>query len=193
VQMNQKCMTGDSHEARYAFYDKNKDARNNGWVWFHRGLTLDGITGFYRDHFQAHLGNGVPDGAGFACSGDSLILYRYFPAGKDDRGRDHWVLLLAWLPANIHPMDALRKLDGDVFKHVESDKETMPPQLSDFDYRPDCVKLMYDGYALEVDSHDRGREYIEKVGKCGAVDIVFYREKANGRAVIKTQKKTKDL
>lgn len=189
MQMDPKCMTGESGEPRYAFYDKNKDQRNNGWVWFHRGLSLESISGFYRDHFQACFGNGVPDGKGFVCFGDSLVLYQYFPAGKDDRGREHWVLLLAWLPANVPPSDALKGLEDGVFRHVQADKETMPPQLSDFDYRPECVKLMYDGFELEVESHEKGREYVRRINDRGAVVISFYRERPSGKAFIKTQKK----
>lgn len=191
MQVNPKCMTGESRKVHYAFYDKNKDSRNNGWVWFHRGLSLEAINGFYRDHLQAYFGNGIPDGKGFASAADSLVLYRYFPAGKDDRGRDHWVLLLAWLPSDTPHSDALEALEDGVFKHIERDKETIPPQLSDFDYRPDCIKLMFEGCDLEVESHDKGREYIQRIGDCGAVSVVFYREKPNGKALIRTQKTNK--
>jgi hypothetical protein len=191
MQANPKCTTGESQNPRYAFYDKNKDASNNGWVWFHRDLNIEVVSGFYRDQLQLHLGNGIPDGQGFVSAGESLVVYRYFPAGKDDRGRDHWVLLLAWLPPDTAHAAALKTLENEVFKHVETDIVNIPPQLSDFDYRKDCVKLMFDGGQLEVDSHKTGRDYIEKIIHCGAVNIFFYREKPNGKALICTQKKAK--
>ena len=185
MQVNQKCTTG---EPRYAFYDKSKDAKNNGWVWFHRDLLLDDIIKFYRDHFQAYFGNGVPDGRGFVCFGDSLVLYQYSPAGKDDKARDHWVLLLAGLPEIRQTSDAWTVLENGIFQHVKSGKDTVPEQLSVFDYQSEIVKLTYGG-AKAVVTSDKARSYIQEIENRGAVNIIFYREKPNGEAIIETQKK----
>lgn len=185
--VDQECTTGELPE-RYAFYDKNQDARNNGWVWYHRELPLDKIVRFYRDHFLTYFRDGV-GGSGFVRFEDSLVLYQVFPADKDNKGRDHWVLLLAWLPANVEIYEVWKVLNNGVFRHVESDKKTLPEQLSIFDYDHDFVKLMYDGAKLDVPS-DKGRLYIEKIRHRGAVDITFYWEKPNGEATIETQKQT---
>ena len=189
MQVNPKCTTGEPPEPRYAFYDKSKEEKNNGWIWFHRDLVLDNIIKFYRDDFLAHFKDGVADGRGFVCFGDSLVLYQYSPAGKDDRGRDHWVLLLAWLPEIRQTSDAWTVLENGIFQHVASDKDTMPEQLSVFDYHSEIVKLTYAGAAAVVPS-DKGRLYIQEIKKRGAVNVIFYREKPNGEAIIKTQKRS---
>lgn len=189
MQVNPKCTNGEPPEPRYAFYDKSKDAKNNGWVWFHRDLVLDNIIKFYRDDFQAHFGNGVPDGRGFICVGDSLVLYQYSPAGKDDKARDHWVLLLAWLPEIKEASDAWNILENGVFKHVASGKDPVPELLSVFDYQSEIVKLTYAGAAAVVPS-DKGRLYIQEIKNRGAVNVIFYREMPNGEAIIKTQKRS---
>ena len=189
MQVNQKCTTGEPSEPRYAFYDKSKDAKNNGWVWFHRDLLLDDIINFYQDHFKAYFGNGVPDGKGFVCFGDSLVLYQYSPAGKDDKARDHWVLLLAWLPEIKQTSDELNVLENEVFQHVASGKDSVPELLSVFDYQSEIVKLTYAGAEAVVPS-DKGRQYIQEIKKRGAVNVIFYREKPNGEAIIKTQKRS---
>lgn len=186
MQVNQKCTTG---EPRYAFYDKSKDAKNNGWVWFHRELLLDDIVKFYRDHFQAHFGNNVPAGRGFIPFGDFLVLYQYSPAGKDDKGRDHWVLLMAWLPANVQIPETWKVLDSEIFQHVAKGKFTLPDQLSEFDYQPEIVKLTYAGAKIAVPT-EKGRLYIENIRERGAVDVTFYWEKSNGEAIIETKKKS---
>lgn len=189
MQVNPKCTTGEPPEARYAFYDKSKDAKNNGWVWFHRDLVLDNIIKFYRDHVSARFGDGVPDGRGFICVGDSLVLYQYSRAGKDDKARDHWVLLLAWLPVIKEPLDALNVLENEVFKHVASGKDPVPEVLSVFDYQSEIVKLTYAGAKAVVRS-DKARLYIQEIKNRGAVNVIFYREKPDGEAIIETQKKS---
>lgn len=190
MQVNLECMSGEPLAPRYAFYDKGKDGRNDGWVWFHRDLSIDGIRKFYVDHFRNYFGNGVLDGKGFVCYGESLVLYQYFPGGKDDKGRDHWVLLLAWLPAKCQTSYALSILENDVFMHVRSNRDTWPPQLCEFDYQSELIKLMYEGAKVDIDSHVKGREYIRKINDRGAVNVSFYWEKPNGSATIETQKKS---
>ena len=189
MQINPEFTTGEPPELRYAFYDKSRDAKNNGWIWFHRELVLDDITKFYRDHFQAHFGNGVPDGRGFVGFGDSLVLYQYSPAGKDDKGRDHWVLLLAWLPEIKETSAACNVLENEVFQHVASGKNPVPELLSVFDYHSEIVKLTYAGAEAVVPS-GKGRLYIQEIKNRGAVNVIFYREKPNGEAIIKTQKRS---
>jgi hypothetical protein len=184
----QECMSGESPYPLYAFYDKSKDAKNNGWVWFHRELVFGEIVRFYRDHLQTYFGNGVPDGKGFVSFYDSLVLYEYFPVGKDDKRRDHWVLLLAWLPENVEITEAWKVLDNEIFQHVKSDKHTLPDQLSGCDYDPDIVKLTNTGAKVVVPS-DKGRLYIEDIRKRGAVKITFYCERG-GEATIETQKQS---
>jgi hypothetical protein len=186
--VGQECTTGEPPEPRYAFYDKSKDAKNNGWVWFHRELLLDDIVRFYRDHFQGYFGNGVPDGRGFVRFDDSLVLYQYSPVGKDDKGRDHWVLLMAWLPASVETAETWKVLDNEVFQHVASGKCTLPEQLSVFDYHAEIAKLTYAG-AKAVVASDKARLYIENIRRRGAVNITFYWEKPDGKAIIETQKK----
>jgi len=188
VQASPEYMSGELDSAMYAFYDKTKDVKNNGWVWFHKDLKLDQIRQCYQECLLSRLGNGVPDGLGFVVFESRLVLYKFFPAGKDDKGRDHWVLLLAWLGKGTSPLAEWKRFEGGVFRHVEVDKENLSPQLSEFDYRPECTKLMYSGGELEVDI-EKGREYIQKLIECGKVDVVFYREKPNKRAVIETVKK----
>ena len=154
-----------------------------------RELLLDDIIKFYQEHFKAYFGNGVPDGRGFVCFGDSLVLYQYSPAGKDDKARDHWVLLLAWLPEITQTSDVWTVLENGIFQHVASDKDTMPEQLSVFDYQSEIVKLTYAGAKAVVPS-DKGRWYVQEIKNRGAVNIIFYREKLNGEAIIETQKKS---
>ena len=184
----QECTTGELPEPRYAFYDKSQDARNNGWAWFHRELPIEKIVRFYRDHLLTYFRDGV-DGRGFVRFNDELVLYQFFPAGKDDKRRDHWVLLLAWVDGNV-PLSQLWKVfNNHTFQHVASGKYTLPePPLSVLDYDPEFVKLTYDGAKKEVHS-EKGRLYIEDIRRRGEVDITFYWEKPNGQATIETQKK----
>ena len=188
MQVNPKCTTGEPPEPRYAFYDKSKEEKNNGWIWFHRDLVLDNIIKFYRDDFQGHFGNGVPDGRGFVRVGDFLWLYQYSPAGKDDKARDHWVLLLARLPEK-EASGAWNVFENGVFKHVASGKDSVPELLSEFDYDPEIVKLTYAGATVVVPS-DKGRFYIQEIKTRGAVNVIFCREKPNGETTITTQKRS---
>lgn len=186
--VGQECTIGELPEPRYAFFDKTKEATNNGWVWFHRELLLDDIVRFYRDHFQGYFGNGVPDGKGFVRFGESRVLYQYVSTGNDEKGRGRWVLLMGWLPATVNLSEVWKILDNEIFKHVASGKFTLPEQLSVFDYHAEIVKLTYTGGKAVVSS-DKGRLYLEKIRDRGAVNITFYWEKPNGEAIIETQKK----
>jgi hypothetical protein len=180
-------MIGNAGEARYAFYDKRKD-KNDGWLWFHRELSLDNIIRFYRDYFVEYFRNALPEGRGFVRFEGSLVLYQYRSDGKDEKGRDHWVLLLAWIPESHRTSDAWGVLDNEIFRHVSSGKDTLPDQLSVFDYESEIVKLAYEGSTVDGIASDDGRSYVEQIESRGAVNIVFYRV-AHDKVTIKTQKK----
>jgi hypothetical protein len=186
---NQKSLNGEPVEARYAFYNKAKDTINNGWQWFHRDLQVDQLNCIYQD-LQSRFGNQRFDGKGVVFLRGTFVLFQYTQAGKDDNGRDHWVLLLAWLPGMQSLSDAWSVLDGVVFQHVARDKESLPETLSEFDYLPDIVKLTNEGANRKDVPKDKSRRYIEEIEKRGAVDVVFYMEQSSqGVATIETRAK----
>lgn len=188
MQTNPKCMSGDTQTPLYAFYDKTKESKNNGWLWFHRDLTPADLINFNRDHLLSHLPSGDFCWQGFVPLPKYTVSFKIYQAGKDDKGRDHWVLLSAWWPVGASHSNVLN-FEDVVFKHIETSKDTFPPNLRKFDYFPEFVKLIAEGGELEVESMAEGRTCIESIRNDGKVDIVFYREKPNGKALIKTKKK----
>lgn len=185
MQVKQECSTGDLREPRYAFYDK-EHIENDGWVWFHRNLVLSDIIKFYRDEFLSRVGNDST-GQGFVRLERDFVLYRFRRGGEDSKQRNHWVLLLAWIPVSWHSRDALRVLNEAVFQHFSNGGDGIPAQLSEFDYNPIISQLTYSGAEVEVPA-DKVRFYLEEIENRGSVKVVLYKSLCDDKAKIGTQK-----
>ena len=180
-------------EPRYAFYDKNRDSINNGWVWFHRELSLDDLQKFY-NRFKRNFGNDIPTGRGFTVFGGLTVFYQYFDGGQDDKVRDHWVLLTAWLPGDAGSRHT-EILDNSIFNQVkDSDgaENSRPKGLSPHEYDVRLGELTYEGGVIEniKASQEKAKQLLNAIRARGAVDITFYCAKPDGTIRIETAKKS---
>jgi hypothetical protein len=191
MQTQQRNTNGESSAIRFAFYDKTKSA-NNGWCWFHRELCLEEIRSFYQDHLRSYFGNSVPEDWGYVSHENRLVVFQYVRSGVDDKGRDHWVLILAWLPESRNGLDAWSVRESALYKavlqHVSSGTESVPEQLFLFDYQPDMMKLAFEGGTKEDIPNGKGRDYVREIEKIGAARVVFYCEKRGGNTTIRTER-----
>lgn len=178
--------SGKVNLTRYMFYDKTKELNNQGWFWFHHTLPPEAANKLLRDELQPKFGNEKPEGKGFVTILQQKVLFQYFPRNKDDRNRDHWVLLLAWPPANMKTSELWSVFDDEVFGHVGSGQDDIPKVLSIFEYNPNYVKLTYTGGKGSVE-RENGRGLVEKAEDEGLVSVAFYCERPNGKADIITQ------
>lgn len=181
----------ENDEPLYAFYDKTQEVHNGGWVWLHKDLALDDVRRcckeciFDKDKDIA----GEPAGnQGFVRFGNRTVCYGFYPAGKDDKGRNRWVLVTAWLPIG-NKTDEMDFIAGDeVFRQVAAGNYGITGKLSKFDYDAEIVRLVRDGHRVSFVKPSEAEEIRREIKKCCDVEIVFYRINAND-AVIETRKK----
>lgn len=186
--MGQNGQSGRDVEAHYMLYDKTKE-QSKGWVWWHHSLSPDNAYTLLREKLQPRFGNGNPEAKGFIAVAQQKILFQYFSRDKDERNRDHWVLLLAWLPDGLTFSELWSIFDNEVFKHIGSGKDDIPEELSVFDYDPNYCRLVHSGGDDSVEQGKNGRELVEKAESFGKVDVVFYCEHSDGNARVITEPK----
>ena len=184
--MGQNGQSGEVIETHYMFYDKTKE-QNRGWFWWHHSLSPDNAYTLLREKLQPKFGNENPEGKGFITFLQKRVLFQYFPRNKDEKNRDHWVLLLAWPQADLEISELWSIFDNGVFKHVGSGQDDVPEELSSFDYNPFYYRLTHTGGEGSVEQGKEGRKLVENAERIGMVNVTFYCERSNGRAEIITQ------
>jgi hypothetical protein len=186
--MGQNGQSGRGIDIHYMLYDKTKE-QTKGWAWWHYSLSPENAYTLIREKLQPKFGNDNPDGKGFIYFLQQKVLFQFFSRNKDEKNRDHWVLLLAWPSADLEFPELWSVFNNEVFKHIGSGKDDIPEELSVFDYDPHYCKLVHSGGTCNVERGKNSRELVEKAESMGKVNVVFYCEQSSGKAGIITEPK----